>query len=768
MVRSRGWRRGSAPPIGLANVEGGFGVFLGSLSARCMAVAGGLLCVLAFACVTADRSVAACPNEAFVGFSEFLAGCGGYERVTPAFKAGSPANIQVVAAEGSRVIEESTAVFAGAKGESKTAYYESVRSGSGWVSSALNPSSSLFPAQERVDVSADLSRSVWEVRRSSQSVATQDLAVREPDGSFVLVGPMVPPALAEGPPAGEMQLFEDNSELVYAGASPDLSRIFFEMKGDGPKWPGDTTNTNSGAFSLYEYVGTGAAEPVLVGTDSEGHLISDCTTSLGSSGPAGESESFDGYDAVSTDGETVYFTATGHNANGNCSGVGHAPEFNELYAQVGSPPSAHNVAISEPSAADCAVCQTASQANAEFQGASRDGSKVFFLTEQELFKENTTMNLYEYDFANRPGYKIIRASIGSKEPLVQGVARVSVDGSHVYFVAQGVLTSGPNAEGDEPVFGGDNLYVFERDAAHPSGRIAFIATLSAEDERDWEREDNRPVQATPDGRFLVFQSVADLTSGDASTEPQIFEYDAAREELVRASVGAPGYAAGMESAESHASRIPVQRYAHHILAARQTTNLAVSNNGSVVVFESRAGLTAHTAAASAAGHSSVFEYRSNGVLSAGSVFQVSNGSSLFDTGVEGTDASGEDVFIRTLVPVLGADGDTAFDVYDARDGGGFPPLAVTPDCEKSLSCQGAAASAPALGGVGSGSALAGGNAPTTGSPPPTSVGPPVLSRAQKLARALRVCRKNRRGHKRRVCEASARRRFGSVKAKGRG
>ncbi len=180
-----------------------------------------------------------------------------------------------------------------------------------------------------------------------------------------------------------------------------------------------------------------------------------------------------------------------------------------------------------------------------FQGASEDGSKAFFLTEQELFAGARGMNLYEYDFDDPLHEKLVRVSTGSEEPEVQGVARVSEDGTHVYFVAKGVL-SGRNAEGREPVLGGENLYVFERDAVYPAGRVAFVATLSPADLVDWEAEDERrPVQVTPDGRFVVFQSVADLTAGDTSSEPQVFEYDAVAERLVRVSTGQAGYASGL-------------------------------------------------------------------------------------------------------------------------------------------------------------------------------------------------------------------------------
>ena len=209
----------------------------------------------------------------------------------------------------------------------------------------------------------------------------------------------------------------------------------------------------------------------------------------------------------------------------------------------------------------CLECNTTVKAPAEFSGASEDGSKVFFLTEQELFSGDTTKNLYEYDFDNRDERKIVRVSGGSETPEVQGVARVSENGSHVYFVAKGVLTTEPRGGGCVekclPAPGANNLYVFERDAANRGGRTAFIATLSSETEAELvkakeactggekveceERAEqafnqrNRAdsadwygssVQSTPDGQFLVFDSVADLTPGDTSVEPQVFEYDA--------------------------------------------------------------------------------------------------------------------------------------------------------------------------------------------------------------------------------------------------
>ena len=104
----------------------------------------------------------------------------------------------------------------------------------------------------------------------------------------------------------------------------------------------------------------------------------------------------------------------------------------------------------------------------------------------------------------------------------------------MYFVAKGVL-SGENAEHNSPTSGQDNLYVWEKpSSAHPQGRTAFIATLSAALGRE-------EAQATPDGEQLVFTSSADLTPDDTSTVSQVFLYEAQHEALIRVSKGQDGF-----------------------------------------------------------------------------------------------------------------------------------------------------------------------------------------------------------------------------------
>ena len=56
---------------------------------------------------------------------------------------------------------------------------------------------------------------------------------------------------------------------------------------------------------------------------------------------------------------------------------------------------------------------------------------------------------------------------------VLGLVTASEDGTYVYFVAEGELTSEKNAEGEEAVTGQPNLYLTH------AGVVTFIATLAS-------------------------------------------------------------------------------------------------------------------------------------------------------------------------------------------------------------------------------------------------------------------------------------------------
>jgi hypothetical protein len=721
------------------------------------------------------RAGEACPNEALRQelSSGSLPDCRAYEMVTPVYKDGAAVNIRAVSGDGSRVLGQAAQLgaFAGTGGEPYgSTYYEFSRLSSGWVASALDPPASEFPEPKFFDSSGDLTRTLWGLHRPSQSIYEEDLYVREAGGRFVEVGPLVPPSRGAGPPAGSSSIAARAGTIYteYVGASADVSRVLVSIWSRsgtvGVLWPGDTTLADS-AKSLYEYVGTGLKRPELVGVNNEGKQITSCGTELGDKEPRGVGEK---YNAVSADGERVFFTA---NACGVRVGE---PEVDELYARVDG---VETVDLSEPLFSQCGGCQTGTATRTEpattekpakFAGASEDGSKVFFTTEQALLPGQTTNSLYEYDFnnpgeerGNEGGEKVVLVSKGSPEPRVLGVARVSEDGSHVYFVAQGVLTAQPNREGHSPLAGANNLYVFERDAAHLNGRVSFVTTLSSEtqaeltkaeepcaalsgeekeaceapfiaefnsknetDNADWREADLRPVQATPDGRFLVFQS-----------KEQLFEYDAQTEELVNVSTG-------------HAATIPEALYSSDDFPSAAESHLAVSSDGSYVVFTESGGRLS--------------EYHSVGSISNGSTHLLSDELERRES--VGVDASGGDVFFQSDASLLATDVNSGGDIYDARVDGGFPVPAAPAGC-RGGACQGAAVTPPVFG------APASTTLPSSGNPAPASPVTVVTSkekrktageiRAEELDRALKACRSKAK-RARASCEKRARKRYGPI------
>ncbi len=60
---------------------------------------------------------------------------------------------------------------------------------------------------------------------------------------------------------------------------------------------------------------------------------------------------------------------------------------------------------------------------------------------------------------------------------VENVVRVSKDGSHVYFIAHGVLAANRGANDQTALAGAHNLYVWQTDAEHPAGHTRFVARL---------------------------------------------------------------------------------------------------------------------------------------------------------------------------------------------------------------------------------------------------------------------------------------------------
>jgi DNA-binding beta-propeller fold protein YncE len=641
-----------------------------------------------------------------------------YEMVTPPQKNGALIGevlqglLPDVSADGSRVIVTSDQAFAGAGSDPDRQFtgeaYLFARSRAGWLTTPLAPPASQFHTNTNFGVSADAGTALFSI--PTPPGGEDDLYAREPGGSFVDIGPATAPADGAQRWAfpGPVAATADLSHVVYEDSTPEHTL-----------WPFDATVS---ALSTYEYVGAGNSAPVLVGVSGargSTDLISVCGTRGGGERTA--------YNALSADGSTVFFTAQPC-SSGSGANAGTPVPAEELFARIDE---SRTVAISTRSPTDCTgTCQTSPPSDAMFEGASSDGSKVFLTSTQQLTDAASQdssdsargtgctqgagasgCNLYEYDFANPAGHNLIAVSAGDSSgigPQVQGVMAISPDGSHVYFVAKGVLAANPDGQGQTAAPGAENLYVFERDARFPTGHIAFVAALSPSDDGAWlfgvlgAGLTGDTSNVTPDGRFLVFTSHAQLTPGDTSTAQQVLRYDAQTGELVRVSVGQRGFNDSGNAGLGDATIAGVTFYSH-LGPAR--TDGTMSDDGRRVFFQSPVGLTAHALDDVRIGTDgtgnpiyaqNVYEWEQDGTGSCrqqdGCVFLISDGrdtaqlTNESDVHLFGASTSGADVFFTTSDALVPQDTDTGLDWYDARVCTASDPCVTAP--APATACQG--------------------------------------------------------------------------------
>jgi hypothetical protein len=765
-------------------------------------VTSAMVCVVAngsaYATGDANRQACSSSTEGSGGFRQYLPDCRAYELISPQYKGGSQVQLllQAIASDGSRLLGTSYGGFGGIENNEQgqptfgAGIYEMSRGGEGWFAEPLQPSAIDVSHSSYVAASTDLSRTLWELIEAPQPATTESPPEKELLNSATRYSLAV-----RVHKAGEEPTFEpvgpenpttetrDERDFSFQGASADLSHIIFGIEAKANAiWPGDTTEQGEGYESLYEYVGLDNVEPVLVGVGNVGalkgsphinedaSLLSKCGTSLGS--PGGSK-----YDAVSSSGATIFFTAHA------CFG---APVVNTLYARTNDEVTA---SLSEPDRPispeqgngtgqhECdATCEAAEPQEATFEGASEDGTVAFFLTKQSLLNEDEAgegsgPDLYEARLEGGRLSKLIQVShdpnVG-EEARVQGVVRISSDGARVYFVAEGAL-SGKNGEGTSPVDGKDNLYVYDA----KSDTVKFVAALAPSDEQDWKLEDNRrTAQTTRDGRFLAFFSTEDLTGQeDTSTVSQLFEYDVDAQRLARVSIGQrsregyfcpvtkrleSGFNCNGNTADVNLVPVlPLPSYQNSDIPTEATSTLAVTDDGRVF-FMSRDALTPEAVE----GSKNIYEFVNENVymIAIGenpeSEFAAFQESFNEHDRLVSTDTSGRDLFFGSVGRLVSQDVDSQSDVYDARVEGGFPDVAAGSECE-GQSCRGAGSVEPQML-LGAPSALIPGEvlpgvADVTGRPRKTS------GRAR-LRHALASCRR-RHGKKRHTCETKVRMRY---------
>jgi hypothetical protein len=327
-----------------------------------------------------------------------------------------------------------------------------------------------------------------------------------------------------------------------------------------------------------------------------------------------------------------------------------------------------------------------------FWTASADGSKVLFTDERRLTANSTAApgepDLYA-DAVNsedgKPGTVTDLTAAAAGHADVQGVIGASEDGSYVYFVADGVLTHGPNVEGHEPEPEAPNLYL------EHAGAIAFVATLSPSDNEynhlyeepigDWSRAfDNRTAEVTPGGQEVLFQSHQSLTGyhnqeSEGPAVSEAFVYDAQTGRIACASCNPSGIAPSIRSTGDTALPVPgsggenIEEFAPRWM----------SDDGARVFFQTVQPLVPEDTN----GRLDVYEWERNGEgtcpaatggAERGCVYLVSGGQSADESYFVDADAEGANVFFASRGRLTPQAGNENMAMYDARVDGGFPEL----------------------------------------------------------------------------------------------
>ncbi|MDX6600925.1 MAG: hypothetical protein QOF13_127 [Solirubrobacterales bacterium] len=433
--------------------------------------------------------------------------------------------------------------------------------------------------------------------------------------------------------------------ITYAGASADLSRVFFEandaLSEETPFAP-EAVDRGASKNNLYEWA-EGQLRLVNVGPGN-------ATTAPGAEFGSGvvlaskSNRAANFSHAISDDGARVFWSSE--------SGQVYVRDNGETTREI-------------------------SDHTGKFLTASADGS-MLLLSDGNLFDLETEA----------------LTDLTQGQGGFQGIAGQSDDLSSIYFVDTAVLTGeeeneqGAIAQADQ-----NNLYAWQ------DGESRFVATLLAGDSPagdgigTWAPSPvQRRAEASPNGRWLAFLSRGKPTGYDnvgaclysptqlkyvpSAPCPEVYLYDSASGKLTCASCNPsnerPQGPSTLRLIMGSQGSLPQPRY------LSDSGRLLFDSANSLSSFDTNNGVE------------DVYEFEPPGVGSCtregGCLSLISAGHEAIDSNFLTMDPSGKNVFFTTRDQLVLKDKDELVDVYVAREGGGIPSETETSRGE----CQGEA------------------------------------------------------------------------------
>ena len=582
-------------------------------------------------------------------------------------------------AEGNRAIERSTVLAR--------------RGADGWHSKDISPphtkATFLGPGNEYNIFSLDLSGTLLDPLDSTllSPVASAKAPYMRENTEPPTFTPLVTSkdGYANVPPGTEFG--GPDSEVKVAGASPDLTHVV--LSSEAPLVAGAESR------ALYEW-SDGLLQPVSVlPVDQGGGVVA---------GIFGSDEGSVRH-AISEDGSRIFW---GQGSYGR-TGI----NTTALYLRDLDSEESLRLDVVEPGASGFG------EASPVFQGASADGTAVYFTDARQLTEDASPegRDLYRCVLSSGPGplecdlsnLSAPRASSGESADVQGVLPGLSDDGRRLYFVAEGVLDPDPGPGGEAAVSGEPNLYLWEEGEGS-----RFITTLSSEDHTVWGIDNTQAgiapfvsAASSSSGRYLAFMSESSLTGyenrdvASGVRDQEVFRYDAVEEALVCVSCNPTG--ASPEGQRFHLeigfAKVDPQglwedRWVAAILPEARTSPDRSLYRPRVVLDNGRVFFNAADSLVPADTNRTwdVYQYEplEVGSCPAGSaavertgtacVSLLSSGKADEESAFLDASADGDDVFFLSPGRLSVRDKDDVYDVYDARVNGREETLHPVSEC----------------------------------------------------------------------------------------
>jgi hypothetical protein len=696
---------------------------------------------------TAAVPSSTCANEAarVEQHAAYLPDCRAYEMVSPPDKQGNEVLINTdrthAAADGNAVAFASLGGFADVQGGGIAVEYMAQRTTApgtnGWQTHAITPgglesltvNAAIFGQDSLYvgDFTPDLSRAVFRTWRP----LTDEPNVKEVTNLYEVSG------LRAGE-TSQVNLISPSFEPLtanifsrpwYAGASTDLNHVIFESTRRLVE------NAPSSGTKLYEsvegQVRLAGMVPPPGETECSGAGCEAAEQSQAGQGATGLSYTDK---MISADGSRVFFSVPGF--------------FGNVYVRIdGTTTIQLNASEKEP---------PEGPRGAKLWWASPDGHRALLTTNEGLVAgdEDGVTDVYLWNGEAPAGHRLTRLSV-DREPAdghnVTGVIGASDDGSYVYFADNGQLVKGQPL----PVTG-RMLYVWHDGVTRFVGEVSSSTDVNSNlTTTVWGANGRTLASAvTPDGRHLLFMmrkddgfagrggfagsdhgSTCTFDNGFGAACRELYLYSADSGRLACVSCPAPAQGPARSDALIH------ERIATGASNTTWHRAHALTQDGTRLFFDTGEALVPRDTN----GQYDPYEYD----LRTGEVHLLSSGTDPNPSYFLDASPDGSDVFIATRQKLVGWDRDGAYDLYDARVGGGLPePPPLTAACVEESCRSGSSVAPPATSPASA--ALSAGN------PKPPKRCPKGTHRASRHGKSRCVKAKKHRKHHHRRANANGR------------